>query len=189
MTRWRRQPLRQWSGPERPYDLIFEGTVAVIAVAVLCLVAAVLFGSPDGGLTYPGGPRSKPGAAFTARYWVNSPTVDANGRRDPTGGALDFATTAVAELAGTSTTANYGPRFNTTPGASQHLGRVSLAGVAHAIFGLTLPLNTASDFVLSPVEQIAAPYDPKVAAAVRAYEAAGGDLAPGVAASRVASPQ
>ncbi|MHB1712402.1 MAG: hypothetical protein ACYCV7_13550 [Acidimicrobiales bacterium] len=187
MSRPHRQPIRQWTGPERSYDLIFEGTVAVFFVAVLCVGAAVLFGSPDGGLTYPGGPPSKPGASFTARYWVDAPTVTTSGRLDPNGGAMDFATTVVAELAGTSTTATYGPPYNNTPGGTQHIGRVSLAGVAHAIFGLTDPVNTANDFVLAPLSQIVAPYDPHVAAAIRTYESAGGDLTPGVSASQLAS--
>ncbi|MHB8244260.1 MAG: hypothetical protein ACYDGN_02745 [Acidimicrobiales bacterium] len=188
MRRSRRHPLRQWTGPERSYDLIFEGAVAVVFVGILCAGASLLFGSPDGGLTYPGGPPSKPGAAFTARYWVNAPTITASGRRDPTGGAMDFATTVVAELAGTSTTATYGPPYNNTPGA-QHIGRVSLAGIAHGILGLTDPINTANDFVLAPLAQIVAPYDPHVAAAIKTYEAAGGSLAPGVAASKLASPR
>lgn len=189
MRRPIRQPIRRWTGPERRYDLIFEGGVAIILVAALCIGAALLFGSPDGGLTYPGGPQSKAGAAFTARYWVDSPTVAADGKLDPSGGAMDFATTVVAELAGTSTTATYGPPFDNTPKASQHIGAVSLAGIAHDVFGLTQPINTARDFVLAPLSQIVAPYDPKLAAAVRTYEAAGGDLAPGVAASKIASPE
>lgn len=189
MTRPNKQPIRHWTGPERSYDLIFEGTVAVVVVAVLCVGAALLFGSADGGLTYPGGPRSKAGAAFTARYWVNAPTTTASGQRDPNGGAMDFATTVLTELAGTSTTATYGPPYNNTPGAAQHIGRVSLAGLGKDIFGLTQALNTAKDFVLAPLSQIVDPYDPTVARAVQTYEAAGGSMAPGVDASQVASHQ
>ena len=105
-TRARRHPLRTWQGPERQYDLITEGTIAVIIVAVLCIIAAVLWGSPDGGLTYPKGPHSPAGQAFSARYW------DAN---DPS----DLAQTTVQELLGATGTAGYGPPFNTTTGASQ----------------------------------------------------------------------
>ncbi len=173
-ARTKRHPLRTWRGPERPYDLITEGTVAVIIVALLCVLAASLWGSPDGGLTYPGGPRSPAGQAFSARYWDAS---------DPS----DLAQTAVQELAGGTTTAGYGPPFNQTSGASQEIIGIQPAEIAKFIFGLTLPINTASDFVLTPVSQLAAPSSPAVAAAVSLYKAAGGDLSPGAAAGQVAS--
>ena len=175
-TRTKRHPLRTWRGPERPYDLITEGTIAVIVVAVLCILAASLWGSPDGGLTYPGGPKSPAGQAFSAKYW------DTN---DPS----DLAQTAVQELAGGTTTAGYGPPFNQTTGASQEIIGIKPAEIAKAIFGLTLPINTANDFVLAPVSQLAAPSSPAVAAAVSLYKAAGGDLSPGAAADQVASSQ
>ena len=52
-ARTKRHPLATWTGSERRYDLIAEGTIAVVLIAVLCIVAAILWGSPDGGLTYP----------------------------------------------------------------------------------------------------------------------------------------
>jgi hypothetical protein len=172
----KRHPLSTWTGPERPYDLITEGTIAVIVVAVLCVVAAVLWGSPNGGLTYPGGPKSPAGQAFSAKYWdVNDPS--------------DLAQTAVQELAGGSGTAGYGPPFNTTTGASQEFIGIKPAEIAKAIFGLTLPINTANDFVLAPVSQLAAPAKPAVASAISQYKAAGGDLTPGAPAGQVASSQ
>lgn len=182
------QPVRQWTGPERGFDLIFEGTVAVLVVAGLVVVAALIFGSADGGLTYPGGPASKPGDAFSARYWATSPTTD-KGTTDPDGGARDFVTTVVTELDGSSGTAGYGPPFNATPGAAAKIGPVSPAEVAHSLFGLTQPINTANDFVLAPLTQLVAPYDPRVAAAVTAYEAAGGSRSPGVAVDQLVSDQ
>ena len=63
----KRNPIRTWRGPERPYDLVFEGTVAVVVMVIVIVVAAVLWGSPDAGLTYPKGPPSHPGEAFSAR--------------------------------------------------------------------------------------------------------------------------
>ena len=172
----KRHPLSTWTGPERPYDLITEGTIAVIVVAVLCVVAAVLWGSPNGGLTYPGGPKSPAGQAFSAKYWdVNDPS--------------DLAQTAVQELAGGTTTAGYGPPFNQTTGASQEFIGIKPAEIAKAIFGLTLPINTANDFVLAPVSQLAAPSSPVVASAVSRYKAAGGDLSPGAPGDQVASSQ
>jgi hypothetical protein len=83
----------------------------------------------------------------------------------------------------------YGPPFNQTTGASQQIAGIKPAEIAKAIFGLTLPINTASDFVLAPVSQLAAPSNPAVAAAVSRYEAAGGDLSSGAAADEIASSQ
>ena len=42
-----RYPLATWTGPERRYDLIAEATIAVIFVAVLCIVASILWGIPQ----------------------------------------------------------------------------------------------------------------------------------------------
>jgi hypothetical protein len=175
-ARAKRHPPGTWTGPERRYDLIAEGTVAVVVVAVLCVVAAILWGSPNGGLTYPKGPVSPAGQAFSAKYWDTS---------DPS----DLAQTAVQELLGASGTAGYGPPFNTTAGASQEFLGIKPAEIAKSIFGLTLPINTANDFVLAPVSQLAAPNSPAVAAAVSRYKAAGGDLTPGVPGSQVPSAQ
>jgi hypothetical protein len=167
--------VSSWTGPERSYDLLVEGTIAVIFVAVVSIVAAIIWGSPDAGLTYPGGPKSPAGTAFSAQYWD---------KNDP----ADLATTAVAELQGTSTTAGYGPPF-TTSGAAQEVAGIQPAVIAKYIFGLTLPINTANDFVLAPVSQISAPYSPSVARAIDTYRAAGGDFAPGAAAANLASPR
>ena len=173
--RAKRHPLRTWQGPERRYDLITEGTIAVILVAAMCVAAAVLWGSPDGGLTYPKGPASPAGQAFSAKYWdVNDPS--------------DLAQTAVQELLGGTTTAGYGPPFNTTTGASQEFLGIKPAEIAKSIFGLTLPVNTANDFVLAPVSQLAAPSSPAVAAGILQYKSTGGDLSPGAPAGQVASP-
>src|SRR6516225_5818448 len=174
--RAKRHPLATWTGPERRYDLLTEGTIAVVFVAVLCIVASILWASPNGGLTYPKGPASPAGQAFSAKYWDTS---------DPS----DMAQTAVQELLGASGTATYGPPFNTTPDASQEFLNIKPAEIAKSIFGLTLPINTANDFVLAPVSQLAAPGNPAVAAAVSQYKAAGGDLSPGAAADQVASSQ
>jgi hypothetical protein len=170
----RRKPVTVWRGPERRYDLIAEGTLAVIFVAVLCIVLGILFGSPDAGLTSPGAPKSKAGDAFSAKYWVQN---------DPS----DFVTTVVGELAASTTTAGYGPPFNWTSGSSQSIIGIKPARIAADIFGLTQPINTANDFVLQPVSQLSAPGSPAVALAIRTYEAAGGDLSPGASADSVAS--
>jgi hypothetical protein len=170
-----RHPVSSWTGPERRYDLLVEGTIAVVFVAVVCVVAAIIWGSPDAGLTYPGGPRSHASYAFSAQYWDNN---------DPS----DLAATAVAELQGMSTTAGYGPPF-TTSGASQEIAGIQPAIIAKYIFGLTLPINTANDFVLAPVSQLVAPYRPSVESAVSSYKAAGGDLTPGAPTDKLTSAQ
>lgn len=171
----KRHPVGSWSGPERRYDLLVEGTIAVVFVTVLCIVAAIIWGSPNAGLTYPGGPRTPAGQAFSARYWdTHAPS--------------DLAATAVSELQGMSTTAGYGPPF-TQSGASQEIIGIKPAVIAKYIFGLTLPINTANDFVLAPVSQIVAPYSPAVARAISLYKAAGGDFAPGAPADKLASAQ
>jgi hypothetical protein len=175
-ARSKRHPLATWQGPQRHYDLIAEGGIAFIVVAALCVLAAILWGSPDGGLTRPTGPASPPGQAFSAAYWdANAPS--------------DLAQTAVQELLGGTKAAGYGPPFNTTSGASQEFIGIRPAQIAKWIFGLTLPVNTANDFVLAPVSRFVAPYDRAVAAAVTRYKAAGGDLSPGVDASQLASEQ
>jgi hypothetical protein len=189
MSRVKKNPVRHWTGPERSYDLIFEGTLAVLVVAVLVVAAAVMFGSANGGLTYPGGPPSKAGDSFTAKYWATSPVPDSTGKMDPNGGAADFAATVVTELDGSSATAGYGPPFNESTGASQKIGHVSLTGVAHSILGITIPINTANDFVLAPLTSIVAPYDSAVATAIQTYEAAGGSLKAGVSADQLNSDQ
>jgi hypothetical protein len=172
----RRHPLRTWQGPERQYDLITEGNDRGHHRHRAVHHRRDPVGSPDGGLTYPKGPHSPAGQAFSARYW------DAN---DPS----DLAQTTVQELLGGTGTAGYGPPFNTTTGASQEFIGIKPAEIAKAIFGLTLPINTASDFVLAPVSQLIAPYSPVAAAAVARYKAAGGDLSPGAPAPQVASSQ
>lgn len=145
-------------------------------MTALCILAASLWGSPDGGLSHRQGPESPPGQAFSAQYWnTNAPA--------------DLAQTVVQELLGGSETAGYGPPFNTTAKVSQEFIGVRPAEVAKWIFGLTLPINTANDFVLAPVSRLVAPFDPTVAEAISQYKAAGGDLSPGAPASQLASPQ
>jgi hypothetical protein len=128
-----------WHGRYEPYDLAKEFLVALIVVIVLVTGLAILFGSPD----------DKP---VTLKSWS---TAD----------AVDFATTAITELDGTSGTATYGPPYNLN-GDAQSIGPISPAkwlGVHH-------PIDTAQDYVLGPLKTL--PNDPQVQAAVAEYEAA-----------------
>src|SRR5580700_2481255 len=101
--------VREWSGAYRPYDILKEAFVALVAVGVLIVLLAVVFSSPD-----------EP--AVTLKSWSTS---------DP----VDFAQTAVTELDGTSPLATYGPPYNTA-GTAQSIGAFSPAhwlGVHHPI--------------------------------------------------------
>jgi hypothetical protein len=90
----------QWRGGHTPYDIIKEGTIAIVVVGLLTVGLAVLFGSPDE-------------HAVTVKSWSNT-------------NPIDFAQTAVAELNGSSTTASYGAPYNNAS-TGQQLGPLKLA--------------------------------------------------------------
>jgi hypothetical protein len=90
----------EWKGGHTPYDIIKEGTIALVVIALLTLILAVVFGSPDE-------------TAITIKGWSNA---------DP----IDFATTALSELNATSTTGAYGAPYNHN-GPSQQIGPLQLA--------------------------------------------------------------
>jgi len=90
---------KEWTGAERPYDIIKEGTIVFIVVAILTVVLAVVFGSPDV-------------PAITIKKWANAAPAD-------------FAMDALSQLNGTSETSGYGPPYNdAAPG--QQLGPLHL---------------------------------------------------------------
>src|ERR1700682_1124543 len=81
--------------PTRPYDLVKEFVIALVVVVVLSIGLAAIFSSPDE-------------KAITISGW---PKTDPN----------DVVSTAVGELAGTTTSATYGPPYKSaadreTPG-------------------------------------------------------------------------
>ncbi|NUP50827.1 MAG: hypothetical protein HOW97_26485 [Catenulispora sp.] len=111
----RLRPRRPQTEPDpysfgsRPYDLVKEFVLALVAVVVLTVVLAAAFSSPD----------------------VKPMTIASWSQADPG----DFTTTALAELDGSSDTAGYGPPYNTA-GDGQKLGPLALAravGVTHPI--------------------------------------------------------
>ncbi len=132
--------VNPWKGAYRPYDLAKEVIICFVVVAVMVIGLAVIFGSPDD-------------KAVTIQRWSNADQVD-------------FATTAITELDGTSGTATYGPPYNSTPDASQKVGPVSLESIA----GVHIPVNPAQDFVLGPLSTV--PNAPVLNAALSAYNAA-----------------
>jgi hypothetical protein len=110
-----------YAGPYRSYDIIKEGVLALLAVAILTVGLAALFGSPDE-------------RALTIKNWA-------------TANPADFVQTAATELNGTSGVAGYGPPYNNTPGVAQKLGPFALPDV----LGARIPLVTANAFVLNPL--------------------------------------
>jgi hypothetical protein len=78
---------QEWRGPWRRYDILKEGVVAVLVVAILSVLMAGIFRSPD-----------EP--QLTIKAWATSAPGN-------------FLATTVQELAGTSESAGYGPPYNT----------------------------------------------------------------------------
>lgn len=128
--------------PTRRYDLVKEFVIALGVVSVLSVVAALVFSSPD-----------EP--AISLQQWA---------RQAP----ADVVATAAGELAGTTTSAGYGPPYNTA-GEGQSLGPVNL----QALPGVTQPVDSATDLVLDPVRTLTS--DAASRAAVRVWDAASAD--------------
>ncbi len=109
----------------KPYDLVREALLALAAVAVLVVVLASVFSSPDA-------------PALTIRAYATSRPVS-------------FLQTALRELDGSGTIASYGPPYNHGTGSVQALGPISPQRWA----GVRIPVNTAQAFVLQPLTAIA----------------------------------
>lgn len=132
--------VTEWTGAYVPYDILKEAFIALVAVGVLILLLAIVFSSPD-----------KP--AVTLKSWATA---------DP----VDFAQTAITQLDGTSPVATYGPPYNSTAGAAQHIGFFEPA----EWLGVHQPIDTAKDFVIDPLRTLS--NDPRVQNAVREYQSA-----------------
>jgi len=122
--RHRGSDLGPWAGPWRRYDIVKEFVIATLVVAVLTVLLAAVFSSPD----------EKP---ITLQAWAKA---------DPN----DFVATAVSELDGQSGTASYGAPYNDTPDAGQKLGPLPLQRWG----GVRVPVDTANDFVLGPLHAV-----------------------------------
>jgi hypothetical protein len=116
-----------WRGAVREYDLVKELVYALVVVGLLTVGLAAVVGSPDE-------------APVTLKQWATT-------------APSDFVATATAELGGTSDTAQYGPPYNSTQGASQTLGPVDLQSLS----GVRLPVDTAQDLVIGPLETVPQP--------------------------------
>ena len=118
---------RPWRGAVRRYDLFKELSVGILVVGVLTLGLSALLSSPDD-------------TPVTLRGWAHSAPAD-------------FVAAAAAELGGTSTTAQYGPPYNSTPDATQTLGPIDLQSLS----GVRIPIDTANDFVIEPLKTLPVP--------------------------------
>jgi len=117
--------VQEWHGTYRPYDIVKEFLIALVAVSVLVVGLAVVFSSPD----------DRPA---TVKSWSQT---------DP----VDFAQTAITELDGSSGIAAYGPPYTpSSAGPSQSIGFFS----PERWFGVHFPLNTAQDFVIGPLQTL-----------------------------------
>jgi hypothetical protein len=133
------EAARTWKGAYKSYDLVKEVSIAIGVVLALSLVLTILFSSPDD-------PPS------TVKQWS---------RTDP----VDFVTTAVSELDGSSATATYGPPYNHN-GEGQHMLFIrpqKWLGVSH-------PIDTTKDYVLAPLSSIYG--NPALTDAISTYQSA-----------------
>jgi hypothetical protein len=133
------EAARVWKGGYRPYDLVKEASIAMGVVLALTVVLTILFSSPD-----------EPPS--TIKSWSK-------------GNPVDFVTTAVSELNGTSGTATYGPPYNHNSDG-QHMAFLYLQkwlGVSH-------PIDSAQEFVLAPLGSMTS--DASVQSALTAYKSA-----------------
>ena len=133
-----------WSGPKRPYDLVKEFTIAVVVMTLLTVVLAAVFSSPDD-------------KQVTIAQWAKA-------------APNDFVATAATELDGTSGTATYGAPYTHDPSAAQKIGPLALQNW----LGVTTPVDTASSFVVDPL-QGAASVSPALHQAMASWQAASAD--------------
>jgi hypothetical protein len=116
---------RAWRGPRERYDLLKEGGIALVVVALVAVGLTTFLGSPRlEAVSFQGWSRNAP---------------------------QDFAATALSELVGTSETATYGPPYNRGTGQLQSLGPIS----PQAIAGIWIPVDAARDLVLEPLAAFA----------------------------------
>lgn len=98
-----------WAGRTRRYDILKEGTAALLIITVIVVALSAFFGSPDD-------------KQITFKEWaINAPA--------------DFYATSVQELAGTSGSAGYGAPYNTAS-SGVNVGPFHLAqiiGVKHPV--------------------------------------------------------
>ncbi len=105
-----------------PYDLVKELALAIAGIGVLAVLVAAILSSPD----------------------VAPVTIAAWAQQDP----VDLVTTATNELAGSTTSAGYGPPYNSV-GAGQSWGPIA----PQKWFGVRIPVDSANTFVIQPLQR------------------------------------
>ena len=128
------------SFPTREYDLVKEFVIALLVVVLLTVGLAAVFSSPDE-------------KSITMRDWA-------------TAAAADVVATATGELAGTTTSATYGPPYNSNA-TGQLLGPLPLQKWG----GVRLPVDSARDLVLAPLAGFAG--SPRLTTALAVWSRAG----------------
>ena len=126
----------------RPYDLIKEFVIALVAMTLLTVGLAAVFSSPDE-------------KAITMSDWAAA-------------APNDVIATAAGELAGTTTSAGYGPPYNTAADGQSVAGPLTLQKWG----GVRIPIDSANDLVLTPLRTVS---DPAVTTALTAWDAGSGD--------------
>jgi len=128
--------------PTKPYDLVKEFVISLLVVALLTVGLAVAFSSPDE-------------KAISLQVWaIKAPN--------------DVVATAVGELAGTTSSAGYGPPYNAN-GDGQTIGPLNLQNLA----GVRTPVNSAEDLVVRPLATVQG--DAALTAALKTWGAASAD--------------
>ena len=112
--------------PTIRYDLLKELAIAMVASLALVLVLTAILSSPD----------VKP---VTVQSWATAAPVD-------------FVTTASGELAGKTVSSDYGAPYNGGSGSVQSIGPIS----PQSWLGVHQPVDSANDFVLTPLKVHAA---------------------------------
>ncbi len=147
---------RPWTGPNRHYDILKEGAIALLVVTVLVVGLSALFSSPDD-------------PALTFKGWATSSPDD-------------FYATMVTELAGTSATATYGPPYNEGDGVS--VGPLALqkwGGVTHPVDAAQDFVITPLASQANPPAELKAALDAWTAAAPEQQQKWGGDYSDALA--------
>lgn len=111
--------------PTKPYDLVREGVIALGIVAVIVVVLAIIFRSPD------------------------APTI--SGQDVAKNHPLDYLKTATDFLSGESGMEAYGPPYTTD---KDNLMKVFGFAPA-TILGATRPIDAQKDLIITPLERVA----------------------------------
>jgi len=127
------------------FDLVKELVLATVVIGIIALGFSLALSSPDM-------------PSVTIRAWSNA---------DP----VDFATTATAELAGTSGSATYGPPYTDGSDSVQGIGPF----VPQQWFGNAMHLDTSQEFVIAPLTTVSGGDDATVTDAIATWKAATSD--------------